>query len=272
MDCSELLIFVFFGFGLTFCSQAHFYEYHHVNRPMTWTEAQRYCREKHTDLVTIESAEDMSKLKRSNSHTGLSWIGLTDDPKSWKGVMGNDVNSWRWSATGETAKTDYQNWAPNEPNYGQVREPCGFIDDNGLWLDGNCSVKYHFFCFNGRWWIGLYRVPWRWSDNSNNSFKNWQSGQPDVYYKDEHCVAENSDHDWADVMCTDINFFWCYKDLRVKNTMVRMKIQTTADLSDPAIHAQILQQLGERFKTLRSDVKLRWVTEPEKQEEETDEG
>uniref|UniRef100_A0A3B4XX63 C-type lectin domain-containing protein n=1 Tax=Seriola lalandi dorsalis TaxID=1841481 RepID=A0A3B4XX63_SERLL len=138
------------GFGLTFCSQAHFYEYHYVNRPMTWTEAQRYCREKHTDLVTIESAEDMSKLKRSNSHTGLSWIGLTDDPKSWKGVMGNDVNSWRWSATGETAKTDYQNWAPNEPNYGQVRETCGFIDDNGLWLDGGCSDRFHFFCFNGK--------------------------------------------------------------------------------------------------------------------------
>ncbi|KAG7216476.1 hypothetical protein INR49_001962 [Caranx melampygus] len=60
-------------------------------------------------------------------------------------------------------------------------------------------------------------------------------------------------------------------DLRVKKTMVRMKIQTFTDLSDPATNAQILQQLSERFNTLHGDVKLRWVTQPTKQEEDDDE-
>uniref|UniRef100_A0A3B4TNI4 C-type lectin domain-containing protein n=1 Tax=Seriola dumerili TaxID=41447 RepID=A0A3B4TNI4_SERDU len=115
MDCTGLLIFVFFGkssdcfnfllivlvsrFGVTTCSDTRLYEFHYVNLSMNWNEAQRYCRENYTDLVTIESADDLTRLNRPSLGTLWSWIGLTDDPKSWKGVMGNDSNSWRWSAT-----------------------------------------------------------------------------------------------------------------------------------------------------------------------------
>uniref|UniRef100_A0A3B4XXG8 C-type lectin domain-containing protein n=1 Tax=Seriola lalandi dorsalis TaxID=1841481 RepID=A0A3B4XXG8_SERLL len=118
-----------------------FYNYYFVNLPMTWTDSQRYCREKHTDLVTIESAEDMSRLKRPGARTTWSWIGLTDDPKSWKGVMGNDVNSWRWSATGETSGTDYHSWYPTEPNNIGGNQKCVFVKRQGTWADQDCSVK-----------------------------------------------------------------------------------------------------------------------------------
>ncbi|XP_071325138.1 macrophage mannose receptor 1-like [Trachinotus anak] len=322
MDSTELLIFVVFGFGLTSCSQTLFYEYHYINQSMTWTDAQRYCREKHTDLVTIESIDDISRLNRPSSDTSPMWIGLNDDPKSWKGVMGNDSNSWRWSATGEPSETDYQNWNSSEPNYAQENETCVYVNGNGKWFDEVCSSEKYFVCFDDTnapgqrtytliptqlsWkdaqtycrtnhtdlatietvqenaevmsvksshnaWIGLYRVPWRWSDKSNSSFRNWKSGQPNNYDGTEHCVVENADHSWHDYDCNRTFFFWCYKDLGVKKTVVRVKIQTVADLSDPAINAQILQQLGERFRTLQSDVKLRWVTQPRKQEEDTDE-
>uniref|UniRef100_A0A3B4UCE2 C-type lectin domain-containing protein n=1 Tax=Seriola dumerili TaxID=41447 RepID=A0A3B4UCE2_SERDU len=107
---------------------------------LTWTEAQHYCREKHTDLVTIESFHDISRLNRQISGTEWSWIGLNDDPKSWKGVM----------ATGETSETDYHNWYPNEPNNKRGHQKCVFAYRDGRWLDEICQRKLSFVCFNGK--------------------------------------------------------------------------------------------------------------------------
>ncbi|XP_029360329.1 C-type mannose receptor 2-like [Echeneis naucrates] len=121
-------------------------------------------------------------------------------------------------------------------------------------------------------WIGLYRNPWRWSDrNSNSSFRNWEAIEPNSEGQ-EHCVAENSQRYWADWKCDIKHFFWCYKDLTVKRIhTVSMKFLTSADLSDPDINIQILQQLSERFNVSDSNVALKWKTEPRKQDEETDE-
>uniref|UniRef100_A0A3B4UC68 C-type lectin domain-containing protein n=1 Tax=Seriola dumerili TaxID=41447 RepID=A0A3B4UC68_SERDU len=66
-------------------------------------------------------------------------------------------------------------------------------------------------------WIGLYREPWRWSDNSSSSFRNWQSREPDNSQKKEHCAAERLDHAFADLDCNSELAFWCYKGKKIRS-------------------------------------------------------
>lgn len=137
------------GFGLTSCSHLILRQYHYVNLPMNWADAQHYCRLKHIDLATIGSMDDMSRLKRPHMETSLAWIGLSDDPQSWKGVMGNDRNSWRWSATGTTSTTAYHQWAIQPNNYGG-KESCMQVYMDGTWNDASCHDKIYFICYTGK--------------------------------------------------------------------------------------------------------------------------
>lgn len=57
-------------------------------------------------------------------------------------------------------------------------------------------------------WIGLYREPWRWSDNTPVKFTNWQSLDVDVSNKD--CAAETSAHLWITVSCAATLPFFCH--------------------------------------------------------------
>uniref|UniRef100_A0A672FE40 C-type lectin domain-containing protein n=1 Tax=Salarias fasciatus TaxID=181472 RepID=A0A672FE40_SALFA len=137
------------GFGITSCLESFHRKYHYVNQKMTWTDAQSYCREKYNDLATFESMEDIEKLSRPNMDNDMIWMGLYDDPNSWIVNLGNDTNSWRWSATETTSRTGYDNWSAGQPNYDQGKDLCVRMLSGGSWTDTFCTEERYFACYEG---------------------------------------------------------------------------------------------------------------------------
>ncbi|XP_034731086.1 macrophage mannose receptor 1-like [Etheostoma cragini] len=313
MDCLTLILLVL-GFSLHSCSRFPPRKYYYVNLAMNWANAQLYCREKYSDLATITSMDDVSRLQPAFTYS-WAWIGLADDPKSWRDSMGNDSNSWRSSATGETSKTGYKNWSGNIPSSTNGNENCVHMCSDGTWNDFPCGSYQSFVCYyvtnenkktyvfistlktwtnardycrkyytdlpmiennventavfstkpaNAEPWIGLYRVPWTWSDKTQSSFTNWLTNSPENYGGTQYCNAENPLHEWNDITCSAKFPFICHQVFKLKTT-VRMTLKTRADLTDPATNSQILQQIEAELKRRGwTDFKMRWMIQPKK--------
>ncbi|XP_029610260.1 C-type mannose receptor 2 [Salmo trutta] len=134
---------VLFLSGLYTLSSCLAHEYHFVNMNKNWTEAQRYCREKYTDLATIDNMEDMNRLINTvdSGYNGSAWVGLY-----------NGVNSWRWSLEdmdycGE-GEAEFRNWNSSDVKY--TDQHCVVTGEYGTWWDDHCIIKYHSVCYNGK--------------------------------------------------------------------------------------------------------------------------
>ncbi|KAI9515689.1 hypothetical protein NQZ68_023341 [Dissostichus eleginoides] len=100
---------------------------------MTWTEAQSYCREHHTDLASVRNLMEDQQLKEMAATAGGdAWIGLSRD-------------SWKWS---DGSTYSFRHWQENEPNY-KSRKVCvaAAFHDSGKWYDDNCGKTRHFICY-----------------------------------------------------------------------------------------------------------------------------
>lgn len=126
------------GCSLSSCSKFPLPEYYYVNLLMNWTDAQDYCRVHYTDLATLESMDDINRLKADFSYN-LSWVGLSRDP-----------NSRRWSATVEANTTGFHAWAETEPNHIGGNENCVLMSTNRQWRDYSCDRVRTFVCYTGK--------------------------------------------------------------------------------------------------------------------------
>uniref|UniRef100_UPI003AAE1CBD C-type mannose receptor 2-like n=1 Tax=Centroberyx gerrardi TaxID=166262 RepID=UPI003AAE1CBD len=142
----KVLLGIFFLSGWHTFSTCLPRQYHYVAEPKTWTEAQSYCREKYTDLATIDNMEEMNHLintVKELGSVGSVWIGL------------RDVIDWRWSFSDASyypeGGADYRNWNIdfNQPDNYRGRQFCVNIRDNGGWSDHDCNTNYPFICYNG---------------------------------------------------------------------------------------------------------------------------
>ncbi|XP_044037337.1 uncharacterized protein LOC122868941 [Siniperca chuatsi] len=101
----------------------------HYSDTKSWRDAQAYCREKHTDLITIRDANENQAL-----FSGQGWIGLYRE----------DSAEWKWSRRDEIA--NFTSWDIGEPDDGQN---CAFkYTKKDKWDSDPCDVKHSFMCYN----------------------------------------------------------------------------------------------------------------------------
>ncbi|XP_034020429.1 C-type mannose receptor 2-like [Thalassophryne amazonica] len=134
-----MLWFVLLVLGQCLSVTCQLYHYYFINQEKTWEDAQNHCREKHTDLATVMSMEDVTSLLNAASentgNTREAWIGLKND--------GNFT--WRWSLPGVDGKET--NWDVNQPDNPR-KENCGTMWKSGKWNNLVCSEMRNFICYD----------------------------------------------------------------------------------------------------------------------------
>uniref|UniRef100_A0A3B4U9P7 C-type lectin domain-containing protein n=1 Tax=Seriola dumerili TaxID=41447 RepID=A0A3B4U9P7_SERDU len=111
--------------------------YVHQPRQVTWSEAQTYCREHHTDLATFTNMHELDAAQSLYSSQLKSWIGLQRD--------NNDPDVWRWS-DGRSDNFTHWNVNSNEPNGLYNNENCAVMKSS-WWFDVPCNLKFTFLCY-----------------------------------------------------------------------------------------------------------------------------
>ncbi|XP_023191646.1 macrophage mannose receptor 1-like [Xiphophorus maculatus] len=110
-------------------------QYFFETREMANDDARKSCREKHADLVTINSeAERVFLWKQISKRSGSVWIGLTvDRDKSFQWMDGSPVI--------------YQMWDEGQPDFINSDEYCAVMRSfHGFWHDYNCGYEFGFIC------------------------------------------------------------------------------------------------------------------------------
>ncbi|XP_064796845.1 macrophage mannose receptor 1-like isoform X2 [Oncorhynchus masou masou] len=128
-------------------------------------------------------------------------------------------------------------------------------------------------------WIGLFLDSWRWSDQSDSSFRNWQSGWPSTEQRYNCTLVSpypSSDYTkWINYPCDYNCPFICYgpavetpEKPQLKRHVVRMKMtpkDQNLNFSDPAVQDSILQEIRNKLKEqgLPADTKVTWKKQPD---------
>uniref|UniRef100_A0A3P8WM47 C-type mannose receptor 2 n=2 Tax=Cynoglossus semilaevis TaxID=244447 RepID=A0A3P8WM47_CYNSE len=153
-------------------SGAHTRDYHFVSIPLNWTEAQIFCRDIYTDLVTIENTEEITAvLDTTSDYTGQAWIGLSDDLE----------NGWRWSLSNSIFysqdERQFKNWDYGYPLGGPNRcvELFGDVIAQGKWGDAGCDSKRPFVCYSDLNDTSFVKIeqPLNWTDAQKYCRKNY---------------------------------------------------------------------------------------------------
>ncbi|XP_016371939.1 lymphocyte antigen 75-like [Sinocyclocheilus rhinocerous] len=169
-------------------------------RNKTWFEAQLYCREKHTDLVSIRNEEENEQVQEDgNKSRNPFWIGLLEDKVEW-------------SDGGQSA---YRNYA-NTPGRGEFM----FMLRDGSWCRSTDDHGRHSLCYKSFIHVSPGEMSWEEAlDYCNSNF----SGLLRIESEDDQMETERelkrqniSEPLWVGLRQSRLFGFWIwYNGLRV---------------------------------------------------------
>ncbi|XP_077081248.1 C-type mannose receptor 2-like [Siphateles boraxobius] len=129
-----------------------------VNVTKTWTEAQSYCRQYHTDLASVRNQSENDKMKNFIEHNVTSadgaWIGLRR--------LNSPTNRlWVWSDNSTSTFTHWHTGEPNSQiNSNDICTSIGMPEFQGRWVDDPCTGPYPFVCYDDKLVLIRQNLTW----------------------------------------------------------------------------------------------------------------
>uniref|UniRef100_A0A3Q2VRL7 Mannose receptor, C type 1b n=1 Tax=Haplochromis burtoni TaxID=8153 RepID=A0A3Q2VRL7_HAPBU len=111
-------------------------QYYINEKAMAMEDARTFCRQRHGDLVSINSeAERIFLWKQISTGYQNSWIGLSVDLDG----------TFQWM---DGSQVVFQRWDENQPEFKNFDENCAVMTHHnaGFWHDSNCGLEYMSFC------------------------------------------------------------------------------------------------------------------------------
>ncbi|XP_063042976.1 macrophage mannose receptor 1-like [Engraulis encrasicolus] len=119
-----------------------------VEEGKNWTDAQRYCRENHTDLASVRNQTENDKIKDliTGGNDSYPWIGLFRD-------------AWEWS---DGSSSSFRHWASTEPNFGSNKSTFrARMKSSGLWNDVGEQHEANFICYEDKYILVKEQKTWK---------------------------------------------------------------------------------------------------------------
>ncbi|KAM9745999.1 putative C-type lectin domain family 20 member A [Menidia menidia] len=156
-------------------------DFMHIKEEKTWEEAQAFCRENHTDLVTIRNE------KENQVFDGLwGWIGLYRD---------SETSPWKWS--GGQGTENYSNWADNEPDEVET-ELCVLMFTPVKWHDFSCQETEYFICYDDKLVLVKEKKTWEEAlEHCRSLSGEHTTSVPGEHIYDLATLITADDHDYA---------------------------------------------------------------------------
>uniref|UniRef100_A0A8C2AJ68 C-type lectin domain-containing protein n=1 Tax=Cyprinus carpio TaxID=7962 RepID=A0A8C2AJ68_CYPCA len=173
-----------------------------VQEKKNWADAQNYCRQNHTDLVSVRNESENEEINKIINKS------LTSPNQAWIGRY----RCWVWS---DNSKCIFKHWKSGEPKIRDGRNSICVstgIRDGG-WTDEFCSVQHLFVCYDDK--LVLIRENKTWTE----ALRYCRDRDMDLVSVDSEQIQQRvmnvtssalSDHVWLGLRhsCTVGIWFW----------------------------------------------------------------
>ncbi|XP_048012357.1 secretory phospholipase A2 receptor-like [Megalobrama amblycephala] len=175
------------------------YNYSLIHEEKTWFEAQLYCRENHTDLVSIRNDEENNEVKKKREqHNNPFWIGLL-------------VDRVEWADGGQSA---YRNW---KTQHLDSLDPEAYIGNDGEWQKQS-DHEAHPLCYESFIHVSTDEKTWEEALDYCKSNKNTtglltiqsQSDQTEIDRELKKTVHNISGPMWVGLRQSRLFGFWIW--------------------------------------------------------------